>query len=145
MEQAMLVLTNLADMASARLLARALVEQRLAACVNMLPAVQSVYRWNDAVEEAADGAEAVGLLVAGRFAAIVTDVWMPLMDGIEVVRAIRKMDADVPVFVITGGGPGLSIASAATLAQVWGARKVYIKPFDVRDLVRDIRAAMDQR
>jgi periplasmic divalent cation tolerance protein len=54
MEQALLVLTNLADMASARLLARALVEQRLAACVNMLPAVQSVYRWNDVVEEAAE-------------------------------------------------------------------------------------------
>jgi periplasmic divalent cation tolerance protein len=54
MEQALLVLTNVADIASARLLARALVEQRLAACVNMLPAVQSVYRWNGAVEEAAE-------------------------------------------------------------------------------------------
>jgi periplasmic divalent cation tolerance protein len=54
MEQALLVLTNLADMASARLLARALVEQRLAACVTMLPAVQSVYRWNDVIEEAAE-------------------------------------------------------------------------------------------
>lgn len=54
MEQALLLLTNLADVASARVLARALVEQRLAACVNMLPAVQSVYRWNGAVEEAAE-------------------------------------------------------------------------------------------
>ena len=54
MEQALLVLTNLADMASARLLAQALVEQRLAACVNMLPAVQSIYRWNDVIEEAAE-------------------------------------------------------------------------------------------
>jgi periplasmic divalent cation tolerance protein len=54
MEQALLLLTNLADVASARILARALVEQRLAACVNMLPAVQSVYRWNGAVEEAAE-------------------------------------------------------------------------------------------
>jgi periplasmic divalent cation tolerance protein len=54
MEQALLVLTNVADIASARLLARALVEQRLAACVNMLTAVQSVYRWNGAVEEAAE-------------------------------------------------------------------------------------------
>lgn len=54
MEQALLVLTNLADMVSARLLAHALVEQRLAACVNMLPVVHSVYRWNDVVEEAAE-------------------------------------------------------------------------------------------
>jgi periplasmic divalent cation tolerance protein len=54
MEQAMLVITNLADTASAQQLARALVEQRLAACVNMLPAVHSIYRWEGAVEEAAE-------------------------------------------------------------------------------------------
>jgi periplasmic divalent cation tolerance protein len=44
MEQALLVITNLPDVASAQKLAHALVEQRLAACVNLLPAVQSVYR-----------------------------------------------------------------------------------------------------
>ena len=54
MEQALLVMTNLGDVASAQMLARALVEQRLAACVNILPAVQSIYRWNGAVEQAAE-------------------------------------------------------------------------------------------
>jgi periplasmic divalent cation tolerance protein len=54
MEQALLVFTNLADQASAQQLAHALVGRRLAACVNMLPAVRSVYRWNDAIEEAAE-------------------------------------------------------------------------------------------
>ena len=69
MEDALLVITNLADAASAQKLARALVEQRLAACVNMLPAVQSVYRWNGAVEEAAE----VTLLIkttTARYAAL---------------------------------------------------------------------------
>ena len=51
MEQALLVMTNLADIASAQALARALVGQRLAACVNMLPQTRSIYRWNDAIEE----------------------------------------------------------------------------------------------
>jgi periplasmic divalent cation tolerance protein len=59
MEQAMLVLTNMADVVSARSLARALVESRLAACVNLLPGVQSVYRWQGEVEEA----EEVTLLI----------------------------------------------------------------------------------
>ncbi len=54
MEPVLLVITNLADADSARTMARALVERRLAACVNMLPAVQSVYRWRDAIEEAAE-------------------------------------------------------------------------------------------
>jgi periplasmic divalent cation tolerance protein len=37
---------------AAEALAAALVEQRLAACVNLLPGVRSVYRWRDAVERA---------------------------------------------------------------------------------------------
>jgi periplasmic divalent cation tolerance protein len=50
-QAALLVITNLGDIDSARRLARALVEQRLAACVNLLPGVQSVYRWQGNIEE----------------------------------------------------------------------------------------------
>ncbi len=52
--ETLLVLTNLPDADSARQVARQLVEQRLAACVNILPACTSVYRWNDAVESATE-------------------------------------------------------------------------------------------
>ena len=48
----MLVLTNLPDMESARSLARLLVHSRLAACVNLMPGVQSIYRWQGAIEQA---------------------------------------------------------------------------------------------
>jgi periplasmic divalent cation tolerance protein len=47
----MLALTNVGDIDSARRIARELVERRLAACVNMLPGVQSVYRWQGGIEE----------------------------------------------------------------------------------------------
>jgi periplasmic divalent cation tolerance protein len=46
----LLVLTNLPDRASAERLADALVEARLAACVNILAPCRSVYRWKDAVQ-----------------------------------------------------------------------------------------------
>jgi periplasmic divalent cation tolerance protein len=46
----LLVLTNLPDRAAAERLADLLVEQRLAACVNILAPCRSVYRWKGAVQ-----------------------------------------------------------------------------------------------
>ena len=54
MPDTLLVLTNLPDAASAERIARLLVEQRLAACVNILAPCTSVYRWNAAIETAAE-------------------------------------------------------------------------------------------
>ncbi|HSN62615.1 MAG: divalent-cation tolerance protein CutA [Azonexus sp.] len=50
----LLVLTNCPDEESANAIALALVEERLAACVSILPRVQSVYRWQGAVESATE-------------------------------------------------------------------------------------------
>jgi periplasmic divalent cation tolerance protein len=46
----LLVLTNLPDRAAAEQLADTLIEQKLAACVNILAPCRSVYRWKDAVQ-----------------------------------------------------------------------------------------------
>ena len=45
-----IVLSTCADQAEAERIARFLVESRLAACVNMLPQVRSIYRWQGNVE-----------------------------------------------------------------------------------------------
>ena len=50
MMSTLLVLTNLPDRAAAERLAGALIEKRLAACVNILAPCHSVYRWKDAVQ-----------------------------------------------------------------------------------------------
>jgi periplasmic divalent cation tolerance protein len=50
----LVVLTNLPSRDAALTLARALVEQRLAACVNVMPECTSVYRWKGAIESAAE-------------------------------------------------------------------------------------------
>jgi periplasmic divalent cation tolerance protein len=50
----LLVLSNLPDRDAALALAKALVERRLAACVNVLAECTSVYRWQDTIETAAE-------------------------------------------------------------------------------------------
>lgn len=50
----LLVITNLPDQAAAEALARMLVDQRVAACVNVLAPCRSVYRWQNAVETAVE-------------------------------------------------------------------------------------------
>ena len=47
-------LSTAPDGETAARIARALVEERLAACVNLVPAVRSIYRWQDRVEDEAE-------------------------------------------------------------------------------------------
>lgn len=47
-----IMLTTVGSQEEARKIAHALVEERLAACVNIVPRIESVYRWNDKVETA---------------------------------------------------------------------------------------------
>lgn len=73
MTDALLVLTNCPDEAQATRLAEALVDQRLAACVNILSPCRSVYRWQGAIEHASE----VPLLIkttAARYAALETAI-----------------------------------------------------------------------
>jgi len=48
----LVVLTTCADMEQARRIAEVLVSEHLAACVNLLPAVESIYRWEGKIEQA---------------------------------------------------------------------------------------------
>lgn len=52
MDDVLMVFTNCPDTESASALARHVIEQRLAACVNVLGPCASVYRWRGAVEQA---------------------------------------------------------------------------------------------
>ena len=53
-EEVLTVFTTWPDLDTARTAARTLVEERLAACGNIVPGVESVYRWEGKVETGAD-------------------------------------------------------------------------------------------
>lgn len=83
----LLVLTNVPDEATAEKLARALVEGRAAACVNVLAPCRSIYRWEGAVETAVE----IPLLIKTTRAAY------PLVE--EIVRVHHPYD--VPELIAT--------------------------------------------
>lgn len=54
MTQACIVLTTAGSQEEARKIARSLVERQIAACVNIVPQIESVYRWQGKVESASE-------------------------------------------------------------------------------------------
>ncbi|MBN9030242.1 MAG: hypothetical protein BGO05_18390 [Rhizobiales bacterium 63-7] len=81
------------------------------------------------------GRAALNILREKRFDAAVLDLWMPDGDGLSVLRQIREEQPALRLFVITGGGPRLPIEAAALISEVWGAERVFIKPFDESELL----------
>lgn len=72
------------------------------------------------------GTEALELLAAGGYDAMVSDVRMPGMSGLKLLRAVREHDLDLPVILVTGN-PDLA---SATEAVEYGAFQYLIKPVE---------------
>ncbi len=89
------------------------------------------------VSTAADGRRAVELLGGATFDAIVSDIDMPRMNGIQLLQAIRQRDSDVPVVLMTGN-PDLE---TAVQAVAHGALQYLIKPVDIEELGKVVARA----
>jgi CheY-like chemotaxis protein len=92
-----------------------------------------------AVVAVANGREALETLKEQPFDVLVTDMWMPEVDGLKLLKEIRSLYPGMRVFGVTGGGPRLTIEAMTSLAEIWGAEKVFLKPFDEDDLIAAIR------
>jgi periplasmic divalent cation tolerance protein len=53
-EESILVLSTFPDADCARRVARALIEEKLAACANLVPQIESIYRWKGAIETSSE-------------------------------------------------------------------------------------------
>jgi DNA-binding NtrC family response regulator len=82
-----------------------------------------------------NGRQAADALAARSFDALICDLWMPGVGGVQVLRDAAKLRPGMRLLAMTGGGPGMTLEGAMSLAEVWGAEKVFIKPFDERELV----------
>lgn len=93
------------------------------------------------VATAASSTDALAQIKTGLFDLLITDIVMPGMDGLELVRRSKTLHADLMAIVITGH------AGQYTLADVLaaGATDLMLKPFRAPELRARLKLAMEQR
>ena len=95
------------------------------------------------VETAENGADALVKFKEGEFAGVVTDMRMPKMSGMDVLRGVKKISPLTPVILITAYGT----VNTAVEAMKEGASEFIMKPFSLDDLefaVKNVLAASSQ-
>ena len=101
------------------------------------------------VVAAVDGEDGLLQFQQRPFDLIICDVIMPNMDGLEMLREIRRLSTDVPIISMTGsfmrstGGAHLN-AIYLRLCSELGATKVIAKPFRGHDLLPLVRQCLGQ-
>ena len=94
---------------------------------------------NFEVSSAFSGAQAIRLLRKQDFDAVVLDLKMEDMDGIEVLKILKTMAPELPVIMLTGHGS----ETAAREGITFGAFDYLTKPCDLDELIEKIRAACE--
>ena len=90
---------------------------------------------------AENGRAATDYLEARRFDLLVSDIKMPDMTGVDVLRAAKRIDPDILGIMITA----FASADTAIEAMRLGAHDYLSKPFDVDELKIKVRNALEQR
>ncbi len=91
---------------------------------------------------AMDGKQALDKALAEKPDLIITDLKMPRMSGLEVIAALRKAGADIPVILTTFYGS----EQAAIQAFRLGAKDYIVKPYEAKEMLESVeRALVEQR
>jgi DNA-binding NtrC family response regulator len=93
------------------------------------------------VDCASNGHLAIEMLQQKEYDLIITDLKMPGMSGFEVLAAVKTLQPDVPVIMITG----FATVETAVEAMKSGAVDYIVKPFTPDQILEKVHKALDQR
>jgi DNA-binding response OmpR family regulator len=88
-----------------------------------------------AVSAFSESAKGLKEVQSGGFDVLVTDMLMPGIDGVEVIRNLRNSHPKLWIVAISGGGELLPAATALKFSEVFGADRVLYKPFRKAELL----------
>ncbi len=93
------------------------------------------------VGRASSGGEALAAVSGQGFDAVVLDVVMPEMDGIETLKRLRELDPGLAVILLTGYGTSEEVIQALAL----GAQDFLVKPADLDSLLERVDEAIARK
>jgi len=102
---------------------------------------EALGRWGYESEAVVNGKQGLEKFQSRLFSVIITDIRMPGMDGLSMLRRIRKRDKKIPIIVITG----YPSVDSAVDCLVEGADNYLVKPINLDDLKAKINKAFEKR
>jgi DNA-binding response OmpR family regulator len=94
------------------------------------------------VSEASDGTPVFAMHQQQRFDLVITDLVMPDFDGLAVIMELRRIDQDVRIIAMSGGGKGKG-EDYLRIAQKLGAHLTLSKPFGNQEFLDAVRQTLD--
>ncbi|HEV2045246.1 MAG TPA: response regulator, partial [Chthoniobacterales bacterium] len=111
---------------------------------NILRITKMIFeKHNYRVVSASDGPEALALFAQqmDSIGGVLTDIAMPYMDGVALVRALRKMKSDIPIIASTGQGDQPGMAELQSL----GVKNFLTKPYNTEKLLATVQDTLQGR
>lgn len=89
------------------------------------------------IERAENGEQAEAFLRDPnfRFDAVVTDIWMPGIDGLQLLARWRSVRPETRFIVVSGGSRSMPLEVSTAAAEARGADAVVFKPFEPEELL----------
>ena len=110
--------------------------------IELASALAKILRKNNySVDITNDGEEALLRFEQENYDAIILDIMMPKIDGIEVLKTIRKTNPNIPVMMLTAK----TEVEDKVLGLDSGANDYLEKPFDTRELLARLRNITKQK
>lgn len=85
------------------------------------------------------------IVETGQYDVVVTDVLMPDLDGIEIIKLARAAQSHCPIIAISGGSPRMPASVGLKLTEAFGANVVLYKPFEKGELIEAIAQVVGAR